>query len=61
MLKTKNKQIILTLAILLFGVFLFSKDIKGLVKPKETGKTTPNMAQNVAQQIAICNAQLLEV
>jgi tetratricopeptide (TPR) repeat protein len=52
MLKTKNKQIILTLAILLLGVFLFSKDIKGLVKPKENGKTTPNMAQDVASSAA---------
>ncbi len=48
MLKTKYKQIILTLAIVLLGLFLFSRDIKGLVKPKENGKTAPNMTQNVA-------------
>lgn len=41
MTNTRSKQIILVSAVLLLVVFLFTRDIKGLVKPKEDTNAAP--------------------
>lgn len=40
----RSKQIILVVAIVLLGGFLFTRKVKGLVKPKEVASAAPNQA-----------------
>ena len=52
----RSKQIILIGAVILLVAFLFTRDIKGLVKPKEdTTAAVPSAGQMPAQETAAIN------
>ncbi|MGN7203415.1 tetratricopeptide repeat protein [Pedobacter sp. SAFR-022] len=53
MSNTRSKQIILVSAVLLLVVFLFTRDIKGLVKPKEDTTAAPAAGQMQAEAAEI--------
>jgi len=59
-LNTRSKQIILIGAVALLIVFLFSRNIKGLVKPKEETASAPAMGQ-MAPNAAAAPISLEEV
>lgn len=51
--KTRTKQIILIVAMVAFVGFLFSRDIKGLVKPKEESAQTAAGSEMTSPQLSI--------
>lgn len=57
----RSKQAILIGAIVLLIAFLFTRDIKGLVKPKEQTSSTPAAGQMAAQAPATAEINLKEV
>jgi tetratricopeptide (TPR) repeat protein len=57
----RSKQAILIGAVVLLIAFLFTRDIKGLVKPKEQTSSTPAGGQMATQAPATAEINLMEV